>query len=67
MSSQRSARVVDVRANGGVHQVSLATGEVLEVARPYEVPRPGETVLVVVSTTIKFRGKTVPVQGSSAA
>ncbi len=67
MGTQRSVRVVDVRASGGVHQLSLATGEVLEVARPYEVPRVGETVLVVVSTTIRFRGKTVPVQSSTAA
>lgn len=67
MGTQRSAKVVDVRANGGVHQVSLATGEVLEVARPYDVPRVGEVVLVLVSTTLRFRGKTVPVQSSTSA
>lgn len=67
MGTQRSAKVVGVRAAGAVHQVSLSTGEVLEVARPYDVPRVGETVLVIVSTSLRFQGKTVPVHGSSTS
>lgn len=64
MGTQKSAKVLSVQAAGGVHRVTLSTGEVLEVARPYDVPRVGETILVIVSTSLRFRGTTVPVQGS---